>query len=73
MPEGGGARAVREIATRSPSTRALALSAYGDSGSVDQMLRAGAVGYLVKGASVEEIFEALDRLRPGSERPPDRT
>lgn len=71
MPAGGGPRAVREIGARSPETRVLALSAYGDDGSVDQMLRAGAAGYLVKGASVEEILEALDRFRPGS-GPPSR-
>jgi DNA-binding NarL/FixJ family response regulator len=44
MP-GGGARAALEIASVSPETRIVALSAYEDRGSVLEMLRNGAVGY----------------------------
>jgi len=61
MPAGGGARAAREIRRCSPATRVLALSAYGDRQSVLQMLGAGATGYLVKGASVEEIVATVLR------------
>lgn len=65
MPGGGGPRAAREIARLSPQTRVVALSAYEDRGSVFQMLRAGAVGYLVKGATVHEIREAIERAIHG--------
>jgi PAS domain S-box-containing protein len=60
MP-GGGARAARGILAVSPHTKILALSAYSDRGSVLDMLRAGAVGYLVKGTSPREILEAIRR------------
>ena len=60
MP-GGGARAATQIASVSPETKVIALSAYEDRGSVLEMLRSGAVGYLVKGAPPFEILEAIRR------------
>jgi len=67
MPGGGGARAAREIGSRSPGTRILAFSAYGNAGTADEMRRAGAAGYLLKGAPNAEILAAVRRLgRPGA-------
>ena len=57
----GGALAATGILAVSPDTKILALSAYSDRGSVLDMLRAGAVGYLVKGTSPREILEAIRR------------
>ena len=51
MPAGGGPRAAREIIRVSPATRVIALSAFEDRPTVLEMLRAGAVGYLVKGTA----------------------
>lgn len=65
MPGGGGPRAAREIRERSPQTAVLALSAYEDQGSVLEMLRAGAVGYLVKGGTVEQILDGIRRACQG--------
>src|SRR5262245_35614052 len=59
--EGGGARAAAGIASASPSTKVVALSAYEDIGSVLEMLRNGAAGYLVKGMPAAEILEAIRR------------
>jgi PAS domain S-box-containing protein len=61
MPGGGGVRAVLELRRVSPDTRAVALSAYDDRANVLAMLRAGAVGYLVKGAEPSELLEAIRR------------
>jgi EAL domain-containing protein (putative c-di-GMP-specific phosphodiesterase class I)/AmiR/NasT family two-component response regulator len=61
MPGGGGVRAAREIVRRSPPTHVLALSAHEDASSVLAMLRAGAIGYVVKGDSTEEIVNAIHR------------
>jgi len=65
MPGGGGARAAREIVRASPRTRVLALSAYEDRTTVLEMLRAGAVGYLVKGTAPEEIVASIGRAVRG--------
>jgi EAL domain-containing protein (putative c-di-GMP-specific phosphodiesterase class I)/CheY-like chemotaxis protein len=59
MPAGGGPRAAREILRRLPTVRVVALSAYGDPGSVLGMLRAGAVGYLPKGSPAAELLAVL--------------
>jgi EAL domain-containing protein (putative c-di-GMP-specific phosphodiesterase class I)/AmiR/NasT family two-component response regulator len=65
MPAGGGSRAAREICRTSPQTRVLALSAYEDKTTVMEMLRAGAVGYLVKGTAPEEIVASIGRAVRG--------
>jgi PAS domain S-box-containing protein len=61
MPGGGGFHAAREIASVSPATRTIALSAYDDRSNVLEMIRAGAVGYLVKGDPPDEISDAIRR------------
>jgi EAL domain-containing protein (putative c-di-GMP-specific phosphodiesterase class I)/CheY-like chemotaxis protein len=65
MPAGGGARAAREIARCSPDTRVIALSAFEDRPTVLEMLRAGAVGYLVKGMAGEEIVDSIQKVMAG--------
>jgi DNA-binding NarL/FixJ family response regulator len=66
MPGGGGSRAAREIRLRSPGTRILAFSAYGDIGVADEMTSVGVTEYLLKGVTNAEIVAAIRRLgRPG--------
>ena len=57
MP-GGGVYAAREIIRLSPGTAVLCLSAYGDPGTESKMRRAGANGFLIKGASTNEDIVA---------------
>src|SRR3990170_4576180 len=59
MPGGGGPRAAREVKLCSPLTRVVALSAYSDHETVIEMVRAGAVGYVVKGAPGREVVDAI--------------
>jgi EAL domain-containing protein (putative c-di-GMP-specific phosphodiesterase class I)/CheY-like chemotaxis protein len=65
MPAGGGPRAAREIVRVSPATRVIALSAFEDRLTVLEMLRAGAVGYLVKGTGADEILDSIERVMGG--------
>jgi EAL domain-containing protein (putative c-di-GMP-specific phosphodiesterase class I)/DNA-binding response OmpR family regulator len=65
MPAGGGPRAAREIRISSVQTRVVALSAYEDRASVLEMLRAGAVGYLVKGTRAAEIVKMIHNVIRG--------
>jgi EAL domain-containing protein (putative c-di-GMP-specific phosphodiesterase class I)/CheY-like chemotaxis protein len=65
MPAGGGPRATREIGRVSPATRVVALSAHDDRVSVAEMLRAGALSYVVKGAPIGELLEAIERASRG--------
>jgi EAL domain-containing protein (putative c-di-GMP-specific phosphodiesterase class I)/AmiR/NasT family two-component response regulator len=65
MPEGGGPHAARGISRVSPGTRVIALSAYEDRTNDLDMLRAGAVGYLVKGATADELVLGIERVAQG--------
>ena len=65
MPAGGGVRAARGIREESPDTQIVALSAYEDRRTVMEMLRAGVVGYIVKGSSAEEILYTIRRAMQG--------
>jgi PAS domain S-box-containing protein len=64
MP-GGGQAAACGIRDRSPSTHVVALSAHDDRATVIEMIRCGAVGYLVKGIAPEELLEAIRRAARG--------
>ncbi len=65
MPRGGGPHAARGILECSPETMVIAHSAYDDRGIVRDMLRAGATGYLVKGAPADEVIEKLLHVARG--------
>ena len=51
----------REILRRSPASKIIALSAHEEVDSVLEMLRAGALGYVVKGDSTDAIVKAIHR------------
>jgi EAL domain-containing protein (putative c-di-GMP-specific phosphodiesterase class I)/DNA-binding NarL/FixJ family response regulator len=65
MPGGGGPRATAEMLERSPETRVIALSAHVDRHAVLEMLRVGAIAYLVKGCPVEELVETIHQAAQG--------
>lgn len=68
MPGGGGRHAAAEISQVSPDTRVLAFSAYDDKQSVEEMLDAGAFGYVVKGARMDEVIREILRAAGVSDR-----
>jgi two-component system chemotaxis response regulator CheY len=59
MPAGGGLRAATAIREMMPDARLVALSAHDGPDVQLDMARAGAIGYLVKGASDEDIVSAI--------------
>jgi DNA-binding NarL/FixJ family response regulator len=61
MPGGGGLRVVHELQAFSPATSVVALSAYDERNIVIEMLQAGAMTYLIKGATRDQIIHALHR------------
>ena len=60
-----GAAATSEILTALPDTRVLVLSASGEHADVLEAVKAGASGYLVKSASVDELADAVRRTAEG--------
>ncbi len=65
MPGGGGATAARAIRESSPETQIVALSAHDDRATVVEMLQAGAVGYVVKGAPIDDLLDTIRRAAVG--------
>jgi len=65
MPGGGGPRATAGIREASPRTMVIAHTIHDDRAAVMEMVRAGAVGYIVKGASADEILSTLQRAGAG--------
>jgi DNA-binding NarL/FixJ family response regulator len=59
MPRLDGLEATRRILDECPGTRVLALSAHEDAEHIIPLLEAGAVGYLPKTASLNDLLEAI--------------
>ena len=59
VPGGGGARAAVEIREGLPAVRIVAISADDSQSSQYDMMRAGAVGFLTKGAPDDEILRVI--------------
>ena len=60
-----GVQAIAGILARLPETRILVLSASGEHADVLEAVKAGATGYLVKSAGVEELLAAVRRTADG--------
>lgn len=60
-----GVTAIEGILARLPETRILVLSASGEHADVLAAVKAGATGYLVKSASIEELLAAIRRTADG--------
>jgi len=65
MPDLDGATATAEIARVAPDVAVLVLTMFDDDESVFAAMRAGARGYLVKGASQDEIVRAINAVAAG--------
>src|SRR5205809_6300459 len=66
MPEGDGVQAARYIASHHPSTKIVALTWSDDPNTVRDMLTAGAIGYVVKGGTIDELCGAIRRAATGA-------
>ena len=65
MPGLNGIEATRYLTRKFPQVRVLILSIYTDEEHVYQSLRAGAAGYLMKGAAIEELELAIRSVARG--------
>jgi DNA-binding NarL/FixJ family response regulator len=65
LPGVSGLEAIRRIATASPESVVLVLSMLDDDESVLAAMRAGARGYVLKGAGQEELLAAIRAVAAG--------
>lgn len=65
LPMLGGASATEQIRREWPTAKILALSAHEDKGYIQQMLTAGATGYVVKRSTAENLVWAIHSVAAG--------
>jgi two-component system, NarL family, response regulator LiaR len=65
MPGIGGVEATRRLTAAAPNTRVLVLTIAAEGGHVIEALMAGACGYLLKNASVEDIVSGIRAAAAG--------
>ena len=65
MPELNGVEATRRIVQTSPHIGVLVVTMFEDDGSVFAAMRAGARGYLLKGAKYDEMLRAIRAVGAG--------
>lgn len=65
MPLLNGIETTRQINKRSPATRILVLSMHSDEAYVNQILKAGATGYLLKDSADVDLLQAVAAVSKG--------
>jgi NarL family two-component system response regulator LiaR len=65
MPGTDGVSATRTICERFPHTRVLALTSFPEDQLVQQVLEAGATGYLLKNVGADDLAQAIRAARAG--------
>jgi DNA-binding NarL/FixJ family response regulator len=68
MPKQGGVAATRAITQTLPGTQVLVLTTLNDDETVFDAVRAGALGYLLKDATEQELLDTIRALRRGESR-----
>jgi len=66
LPDGRGVEFIKPILDGSPQSRVIMLTVADDNDTVVEALRAGAVGYLLKGISGADIIAAVQEVAHGS-------
>jgi DNA-binding NarL/FixJ family response regulator len=66
MPRMNGLEATREIKRRWPSVKVLVLSMYDDDEYVQQVIQAGASGYVLKRVATEDLVRAIREVHSGA-------
>ena len=65
MPDMNGVEATRRVLEACPRTRVVALTSFTDEGLIEETLRAGAIGYLMKNVSADQLADAIRAAHAG--------
>ncbi len=65
MPDLNGIEATRQLTANDPSVKIIALSMHSDRRFVIEMLRAGAMGFMLKDSAFEELVDAIKNIYKG--------
>lgn len=73
MPHKDGLAAIEEIKQERLDARILVLTSFGEAGQVSKAITAGALGYLLKDSSPDQLFEAIRSVAGGNLSLPQET
>jgi DNA-binding NarL/FixJ family response regulator len=65
MPEISGIELTRQLRRKKPDAKVLALTMYDSIEYVEKMIRSGAIGYILKTASLKELSTAIQTVAQG--------
>jgi len=65
MPGMSGVEATRQIRATCPATKVLALTSFTENGLIEDNMRAGAIGYLMKNVSADQLADAVRSAHAG--------
>jgi two-component system response regulator NreC len=65
MPDLNGIQATEKVKRECPQVKVLALTAYKDKGYLDQLLKVGASGYILKSSAAEDLLKAIHDVSVG--------
>ncbi|MBP6015744.1 MAG: response regulator transcription factor [Candidatus Promineofilum sp.] len=65
MPRKSGISAIYEILAEQPQARILVLSSFSDESQIAESVNAGAMGYILKDADVDELVDAIRQVHAG--------
>jgi two-component system, NarL family, response regulator LiaR len=65
MPGMSGVEATRQILQACPGAHVVALTSFSDEALIEETLRAGAIGYLMKNVTADELAAAIRAARAG--------
>ena len=66
LPDGNGINACKELLLKHPNLKIIALTNFEDSIFIKQILKNGALGYLLKNTSKSELIEAIKEVTDGN-------
>ena len=66
MPLLNGLEATRQILKLVPTAKVLVLTSYGDDECVEQLMQAGAAGYLIKQTAANDLLKAIREVQRGN-------
>ena len=65
LPEISGIELCKKITSEYPAVKCIALTTFTERSYISRMIQNGALGYLLKSSSKEEIFEAIVKVQAG--------
>ena len=71
LSDGSGLELIKKIQNKSPETKSLLLTGYGNIATAVAAIKSGAIDYLPKPAEIDQIYDALTNSKEALPPPPE--